>query len=233
MIKTLETITHDFGGDIFIDVGGNVGQWTMELIGLYKKIYLIEPSSEAITQAKENISGHCDFFNQPDLKYKVEYIKKICTDNSNGSMTIGTSTADTGNFSVFAFDLYGNENIEMIEHNIPTMKLDDLLLSIPDNSKITIKIDTEGCELSVLLGAKELIKKHKPVMCVEFHYHMNYDDNKHKEFDQLLAEVGYKIIQNPFACYVYEEDRLWDHRHTGRDLQNLHFQSLYLPLYPD
>lgn len=230
MIKTLETITYDFGGDIFIDVGGNVGQWTMELIGLYKKIYLIEPSIEAITQAKSNIAGHCDFFNQPDLKYKVEFIKKICTDNSNSLMAIGTTTSDTGNFSVFASDLYGNENIELAENNIPTMKLDDLLFNIPDKSKIFIKIDTEGCDVEVLLGARELIKKFKPTMCVEFHFHMHYDEVKTKQLHDMLIELGYQTIQNPFSCYVFEADRLWDHKHTGRELQTLHFQCLFVPL---
>ncbi len=229
MIKTIESITHDFGGDILIDVGGNVGMWTMELLGLYHKVYFIEPSDLAISQAKINITGHCDYFNQPALKYKVEYIKKICTHSSGHKMSISTTTDDTGNFSVYARDLYGSENIKLSEDNIETMKLDDLLFNIPDGSKITLKVDTEGCDLDVLLGAQELIKKFKPTMCIEFHWHMNYEEIKKNLFWQLLQQLGYKIIKFNFACYHHEADKMFDHKHKGSDLQDLHFQMLMIP----
>lgn len=229
MLKTIESITHDFGGDIFIDVGGNVGMWTMELLGLFQKVYFIEPSLSAITQAKTNINGHCDYFNQPNLKYRVEYIKKICTIESGQKMSIATTTDDTGNFSVYAKDLYGSENIKMSEDNIETMTLDDLLFNIPQESKVTLKVDTEGCDLDVLLGGQELIKKFRPTICVEFHFHMNYDKSKLDKFNQLLRELRYKAIKFEFACYHHESDKLFDHKHTGSDLQKLHFQTLIIP----
>jgi hypothetical protein len=37
MLKKIEAIEYDFGGDVFIDVGGNVGMWTKELYDLYKQ----------------------------------------------------------------------------------------------------------------------------------------------------------------------------------------------------
>ena len=57
-----------------------------------------------------------------------------------------------------------------------------------------IKIDVEGMEYDVLLGAKNIISKNKPIIC--------FEQNK-KEFDNncnetnsidLLRENGYKIL---------------------------------------
>jgi FkbM family methyltransferase len=229
MIKTIESITHDFGGDVFIDIGGNVGMWTMELVGLYNKIYFIEPSSIAIEQAKININGHCDYFQQPDLKYRVEYIKKICSSESGQKMSISTTTDDTGNFSVYANELYGSENIKLSESDIDTMRLDDLLFNIPDGSNVTIKVDTEGCDFDVLLSGVEIIKKFKPTVCVEFHWHMYYNEEKRTKLFDMFRDLGYKIIKFDFACYHHEAEKLFDHKHKGVDLQGLHFQMLMIP----
>ena len=50
---------------------------------------------------------------------------------------------------------------------IPTITIDSLALEQCN----FMKIDVEGDELAVLLGAKETILKHKPVMCVEVNEH--------------------------------------------------------------
>ena len=39
MQKTIENFRFDAEGDVFIDVGGNVGLWSRELYDLYKKAY--------------------------------------------------------------------------------------------------------------------------------------------------------------------------------------------------
>jgi FkbM family methyltransferase len=229
MLKTIESITHDFDGDVLIDVGGNVGMWTIELLGVYQKIFFIEPSQLAIETARKNVEVHCQYYNRPDLRYRVEYIKKLCTDKSGELMSIATSTDDTGNFSVFAEELYGAENMVLSEDHIESMKLDDLLFNIPDNSKVTIKVDTEGCDLDVLLGGVEIIKKFRPTLCVEFHWHMYYDEHKRNQFFELIEGLNYTIKKFSFACYHHEADKLFDHKHTGHQLQNLHFQTLMIP----
>jgi hypothetical protein len=43
MQKTIEAITYDFYGDLFIDIGGNVGMWTTEMVDLYGKCIFVEP----------------------------------------------------------------------------------------------------------------------------------------------------------------------------------------------
>lgn len=52
-----------------------------------------------------------------------------------------------------------------------------------------IKIDTEGCELEILKGGIETIKRFKPRILLEHHYHI--DPDCESKCDAFLAELGY------------------------------------------
>ena len=65
MQKTIEAITYDFYGDLFIDIGGNIGMWTTEMVDLYNKCIFIEPSAAAMSDAKRNIESICKTKNVP------------------------------------------------------------------------------------------------------------------------------------------------------------------------
>ena len=76
MLKTIESITYDFQpGDVFIDVGGNVGAWTIEMLGLYNKIIFVDPSEAATKDAQQNILTHCTYFNALELVNRVPIIE--------------------------------------------------------------------------------------------------------------------------------------------------------------
>ena len=75
----------------------------------------------------------------------------------------------------------------------------DLIVKNLDNIEIKekidfVKIDVEGFEAQVLLGAREFLKKHKPIMVIEIHIH-NFDES-HKA----LQSVGYEIIEKISEC---------------------------------
>lgn len=230
MYKTLEAIYYDFQpGDYFIDIGGNVGLWTIELLSLYNNIFLIEPSKIALEQAKFNINTHCDFFNAPELKKKVRYYKNLVSDVAGQFNKIATTSDDTGNFSIYAEELYGIENVVLSEDAIETITVDSLISEIPDGSKVLIKIDTEGCDLDVLLGSFEFIKKFKPIIMVEFHWHMYYNQEKKDKVFSLLRSLAYKAQDYVFTCYCDDPERLFDGIHTGEQLKTLHFQVSFTP----
>jgi hypothetical protein len=63
-----------------------------------------------------------------------------------------------------------------------------------------IKIDVEGHELKVLMGAKELITKHKPTILIELLPHI--EDSEHVR--TLLKEMGYgEPVERPEAVFVF------------------------------
>jgi FkbM family methyltransferase len=55
-----------------------------------------------------------------------------------------------------------------------------------------LKIDTEGCELAVLTGGIETIKRCRPIVLLEQHYHLDADCEK--KADAFLAELGYEKV---------------------------------------
>jgi FkbM family methyltransferase len=230
MIKTLEAVTYDFQpADLFIDIGGNVGLWTVELFGLYERIFFVEPSQTAIDDAKQRINTHCDYFQVPHLKNKVSYFKNLCSDIAGEKKSIASTTSDTGNFSIYAEELYGSQNVQMAEADIETINVDSLIPLVKENAKVMIKIDTEGCDLDIIIGATEFIKKFKPVLIVEFHWHMYYDQVKRDKVFNLLQSLGYNIQTYIFGCYVDNPETVFDLVHNGEQMKNLHFQAAFTP----
>lgn len=61
-----------------------------------------------------------------------------------------------------------------------------------------IKIDVEGYEYKVLLGAKETLKKYNPVIIIECF------DKYFEKVNSLLNEYGYVKTKNlPSSNYIY------------------------------
>jgi FkbM family methyltransferase len=84
-----------------------------------------------------------------------------------------------------------NEQDETI--TVEMRKLDDI---IPPLHKVAfIKIDTEGGEYGVLLGAKEIIKKNKPIILFEFGLGASdhYGTTPKMMYDLLRKELGLSI----------------------------------------
>ena len=218
MLKTIELITHDFGGDVFVDVGGNIGMWTTGLYDLYDRILFVEPSS-AINEAKANII---------DPIGKVTYFKNLCSDKPEEKKSI-FSTAESGNFSIYGKELYSESHgIKLTENDIDTISIDNNLLPlVKEGEKVTIKIDTEGAELDILLGGLEFIKKIKPTIVMECHFHMYYDKEKFDKIFKVLTDLEYNITEYKNPDYIGSD--IIDGRHTGDEMRNLHYQILMVP----
>lgn len=225
MNKTIEGLTYDFEGDVFVDVGGNIGMWTTQLVDAYDKVIFVEPSTAALTEAQKRISAVCQ---QKGIDVsKVEYKKNICSNVLDHSTNIYATTMDTGNFSVFAKDLYGDHNVTMQEESIPTITLDSLIPSIGDDKSVLLKVDTEGSDLNVLLGGFEFIKKYKPTVFMETHYHMYFDQEKHDQVYKHFKDLGYSILEMKDPAYLQKPNTVIDHKHTGKEMYDLHYKVLF------
>jgi len=216
MKKKIELIEYDFQGDLFIDIGGNIGLWSKELYYDYKKIFFLEPSQEAIELAKININ---------DQLNKVVYYKNICSNESKLKKTIYSSTGNSVNYSIFAKDLYST--VISKEEDIETITIDDLLESASEHKDILIKIDTEGCDLDIILGGMKFIKEKKPNIIMEAHFHMYYDDEKFNTIKNFLYNLGYKMSEYKNDNYLHSPYHIFDGKHNGLQMHNLHYQILF------
>jgi len=133
-------------GDIFIDVGSNIGILSIvasKLVGRTGKIYSYEPHPRIFKYLEGNI--------------KLNNIKNIISRNigigsKSGNIYITNKIADDMNY--LSKDSINGKKIKV-------KKLDDI---IRDKNIKMLKIDTEGYELEVLKGSKELLKNTKYLM---------------------------------------------------------------------
>jgi len=75
---------------------------------------------------------------------------------------------------------------------VPTITLDDYLLNLPRVD--FIKIDTEGHELQVLIGAQSVIAKFKPAIIFECGSEYEVGLNRKALYDLIVTRLNYEIF---------------------------------------
>ena len=133
-----------------IDVGAYKGVYTYFISKYSKKVYAFEPNPKSYKILKKTVNSNVKVF-----PYAVS------DKSSFDSLKIpkGRKGYSNQGGSIRNVKLDVNYGIVKVE----TKKIDDL--NLKDIG--FIKIDAEGAELKVLIGAKKLIKKYKPTLLIE------------------------------------------------------------------
>ena len=187
IIKENQYNYENFKNAVIIDAGANIG-----LFSLYacargaKKVYAFEPVRETYAMLKNNIAANSlgkaiTVVNAALGAKRGEAKIKCCTKGEGSAMIAG------GNAGV-------NEglNYEAVR-GVKVLALDDIIRRKVD----LIKIDVEGYEKQVLLGAAGLIKAYKPVLSFSA-YHRS-TDKKTLPRVVLGLRKDYRIVLNTFA----------------------------------
>jgi FkbM family methyltransferase len=169
----------DISGKNVIDIGANNGQITVEfanLVGDNGKIFSFEPQRIIYYQLCGNV-----FINGLD---NVHCFNVALGDNEGLISIEKPNYFDNGPVNFGNVHVGVEENYELVQLN----KLDSYNI---DNVSI-IKIDVQGYEKRVLLGAKETIMKNRPIIYIEIEedqlQHYGEDENS---VIKLLNEYGY------------------------------------------
>ncbi len=190
---------------IILDIGAHVGCHTIA----YSKInpdaiiHAFEMQTEMFYYLEQNIKNNginnVILYNNAVGNQTGEYETETKLRDGGYYKTVEYFTEDKFNFAGLGLGI-GGEKVKMI-------KIDDLKLDGCD----FIKIDVEGFEYGVLLGAIETIKKYKPVIFYEYadkfmtpemcniagiEYHENYNPMN------LLKELGYNNFDESIKCNV-------------------------------
>jgi FkbM family methyltransferase len=121
-----------------LDIGANIGTHTIFYSRLAERVLAFEPNQVAFECLEYNLKDKAELYN-------------VAVSNHIGYIDIVPQGANYG----AAYTIPGL--------TVPTITIDSLNLE----SCNFIKIDVEGDEVAVLLGARETIQKHRPVMCIE------------------------------------------------------------------
>jgi len=166
----------------FIDVGANVGSWTTYMARKGIKVYAFEPSPQSFDILKKlSFEKYQNIVVYPCALGDKEEMAKLYLHTVSGydSLVIRRSS-------------FRKRETMVPVHTLDSFNLQDVGL---------IKIDTEGSEVPILLGAKETIKKWRPRIVIEVHEPYMEQREKIKgilkEFDYYCFPLVTHIIGEP------------------------------------
>jgi FkbM family methyltransferase len=134
---------------IAVDVGANIGYYSVILSGLTNKVISFEPDPISLKLLKKNITEN-------GIK-NVQVIGKAASDVVS-SLTLGISKSNLGDHQI------DSKEKNRIKVSIKSSTLDKIV-----KEKVSIlKIDTQGWEPKVILGGKKMISKDLPDLFLEY-----------------------------------------------------------------
>jgi len=154
----------------FIDVGANVGLWTIFMAKKGFEVHAFEPSPKPILLLRKKAK-----------KYSNIHVYKYALGEKNYVTEFNLHTA-SGHDSLLKSEEDFIGQIKINVRTIDSFSLQDIGL---------IKIDTEGYEVPVLLGAKQSILRNKPRLIIEIH--SPYKEQMEK-VTKILKQLNYRWV---------------------------------------
>jgi len=150
---------------VFLDVGAWTGYYTLLAAGRVRSVVAFEPQAEARAKLWENV--HC-----------AGHTNVTVLESPLFSKTVRGKMGRKNKFYPHA------------DGELEAVTLDSLELA-PD----VIKIDVEGAEMDILIGAEQTLRKYKPILGIEIHEHkIGSFGYRWKQIPQFLQDLGYTII---------------------------------------
>jgi len=193
---------------MIIDCGANKGQWTMQLVSTfltmkskkYLNIYCFEPSSYTFSQLLETLK-HVQV-----EQIQLTKIQKALS-NQQGNIDLKIVHDGAGTNSLVAVPETYNK-IEAVEVTTIDAFLKQQNLPYID----FLKIDAEGHDFDVILGAEKLLN-HLQISVIQFEYNWRWIYGRHflQEAFQFFEDRGYsvgKITPKGIQFYSHYDIRL-------------------------
>lgn len=198
-IQDLFSILHGIGidasGATALDVGANIGNHTIVFASKFARVEAFEPNPHTFKL----------------LSFNADHMPNVGLHNGglgdeNAVLEMSEDAANYGKSSAVHTHA-GSSSVD-----VQIRKLDDYIDDFP-NIKF-IKIDVEGMEHQVLLGAHEILKKNRPVIAFEQHESEFESEDSETPSIKYLRENGYGLIWSE----VVGKDSPW----IVRRLRNLY-----------
>lgn len=178
---------------ISIDIGANIGIYTLLLSHLYPKCKVI--SIEASPTIFEKLKLNCQLNNLLPGSNLV-LLNKAVSDKDGTRVEFyekhSMSTMSKEFLTSISSKIITNKDDELHKEIVRTVTIDNLAETTNINEISFLKIDVEGAEVLVLKGAINILTEKKVRnMIIEYHSFENYDYAV-----KLLDEIGYTIINS-------------------------------------
>ena len=145
-------------GDTVVDVGANIGEWTLQMadaVGPSGRVIAIEPIPRLVEAVRKSALAN----NMRQVEVVAAALSEI-----EGKAEFSVERGNTGG-SRLGPHPGGAEAFDRI--TVRVMTLDALIAGVGVDRVDFIKVDVEGFELEVLLGARGTLARHRPAMYLE------------------------------------------------------------------
>lgn len=160
-VDVLEEISRRLGppisGSLAIDAGAFLGTHSVYFVRIcgVSRVIAYEPDPETFDTLQENV--HLN-----GVQDRVVCFNKALGAKPGFAALVRQGPSNTGSNRV----QYG---LEKGATRVEVVKLDEELMAAEGNCVQLIKIDVEGFEIQVVKGARQLIRRHHPLLCIEVH----------------------------------------------------------------
>jgi FkbM family methyltransferase len=187
--STFELVTNLRPGDTFIDVGANCGWFSAIALGLGAKVVAIEPSKQNIEALRKNAPG-------------AHVIEGVATDRE-GIVDLFFNLDNDGGHALWECGKHPH-NTATVAANNPTLTVRAYTLdSLAGYTPNIIKIDTEGAECNVLLGAEKVLSSPalRMVICERHVMGLELMGHSTDEVLAIMSRHGFTTEQGPEDCF--------------------------------
>lgn len=190
LVDKLEKGIRSHGCDIFVDVGGNLGYYSLsvEKMNLVKEIHCFEPDPLNLQMLRTNI-----LLNKAEGTISVH---PVAATSERKELRFGLQRSEGHLNTGLSRILHDGDAMDGEEVRVQGVPIDELLDW--NARKVAIKIDVEGAEEEALQGMTGLLKNNSCYLQIEV-----WPENAEKISQTLLA-IGYKEIEK-----VGEQDYFW------------------------
>ncbi len=170
-------------GDVVLDIGANIGYYTLifaKLVGKKGKVFAFEPEPTNFSLLKKNVEVN---------GYKNVVLVQKAVLNKIGKLNLYLNEDNMGDHRTYD----SHDDRRFIE--IESIRLDDYFKDY--NGRINfIKMDIQGAEFGALQGMYDLLKKNSVEMTTEFWPGgFKRFGASSEEYLNLLTKLGFKIYQ--------------------------------------
>ena len=201
LFELKEFISYIKNIDCLVDIGSNKGQFSLLFRYFHpkSKIYSFEPQKKYLDIQKKLLKNRIKFYNFC-LGQKKKYGFLNITEKEDSSSILRPNILEK---SIYKIKKKQKTKID---------KLDNIL-DLSKHSNILIKIDVQGYEKQVLLGANKTLKKTKYIIIELTNTEVYKNQSKKNEIIQLLNEKKFKLIKisnfETLSKYSYIADYLF------------------------
>jgi FkbM family methyltransferase len=156
----------------FIDVGANIGYYSLLAAPASDQVYSFEPDPRVISCLEKNLS-----------QFQNCHLIKEALFSSPGTMELSLDSRSELNSLV-------RESVEGNTISVKVNTLDNLMTEYPSLSVSCIKTDAEGADLDILLGGKNLLIRDQPLVFSEA-----YPDVKLLQFIESIGFTCFAFVK--------------------------------------